>query len=283
MSLFDTKDKMVRTLNKWDSMTYGEAFAQMVVTDKNRESVELLKMCLDKQKLWNKPMNGNSSEGLKNTEVEKLGIAYVDLFNALDPTDRFWTPLDFLHEMCKHNLSKRKFYEKKAKANNMTFEQLTCRMCGRALRALPSFIREYQMSNALKTAFPKGKFSQDPDMDKRCHCDVRMELNGEMYYFWSFISSTRSIYNFVDKFKSNRHGVILDGHHVLCPFDRDEEKDASYKGWAFYSARYINEVKTAIYQKAHLNYEEVKDGVMFKTTTFKRPVVVDKAEEFVAA
>ena len=276
MSLFDTKEKMVRTLNEWDRMTYGEAFANLVVTDQNRESVELLKLCLDKQRLWDKPMNGNSSEGLKNTEVEKLGIAYVDLFNKLDPTDLFWTPLDFLHEMCKHNLSKRKFYEKKAQVNHMTFEQLTYRMCGRALRALPSFIREYQLSNALKKTFPKGLFFQDPDMDKRCHCDINMVLDGETYYFWSFISSAKSIYNFVEKFKDNRGGVIMDGHHVLCPFDRNEEKDASYKGWAFYSARYINEVKTAIYQKAHLNYEDVKDGVMFKTTAFKRPVVVDK-------
>jgi hypothetical protein len=68
----------------------------------------------------------------------------------------------------------------------------------------------------------------------------------------------------------------MDGHHVLCPFDRDEEKDAAYKGWAFYSYRYINEVKIAIYQKAHLRYDDVKDGVMFQTTAFKRPVVVDK-------
>jgi hypothetical protein len=276
MSLFDTKEKMVRTLNLWDSMTYGDAFANLVVTDENRESVELLKMCLDKQKLWNKPMNGNSSEGLKNTEIEKLGIAYVDLFNRLDPTDQFWTPLDFLHEMCKHNLSKRKFYEHKAKVNKMTFDQLTYRMCGRALRALPSFIREYQLSNALKVKFPRGKFSQDPDMDKRCHCDVKMELNGKVYYFWSFISSAKSIYNFVDKFKANRHGVIMDGNHVLCPFDRTREKDASYKGWAFYSSRYVNEIQTAMFQKAHLDYDDVKDGQLFSTKTFKRPVVVDK-------
>ena len=276
MSLFDTKEKMVRTLNTWDQMTYGEAFSNLVVTDENRESVELLKLCLDKQKLFDKPMNGYSSEGLRKTEIEKLGIAYVDLFNKLDPIDQFWTPMDYLHELCKHNLSRRSWCEAKAKRYNMTFDQLTYLMVGRALRALPSFIREYQLSNALKVAFPRATFAQDPDMDKRCHCDVKMELDGETYYFWSFISSAKSIYNFVEKFEDKRTGVIMDGNHLLCPFDRKEESDASYKGWAFYSSRYINEVKTAVYHKPRLNYDDVKDGKTFKTAPFKRPVVVVK-------
>lgn len=276
MSIFTTKEEMIRTLNAWDRKTFGDAFAEMKVTDKNKEVIELLKVVLDKQGLVNKQMNGFCSEGLKKDEFERMGICYVDLFNALEQRGTFWTPCDILYEMCKHNIERRSFYEKKAKNYNITFEKVTWLMCGRALRALPSYIREYQLKNALQNAFPKAYFCQDEDLDRKFHCDIKMTLNDTDYYFWSFISSPRSIYQFVDKFRNNRYGVVSDGKHVLCPFDRKEERDASYRGWAFYSSRYINEVKTAIYQKEPLDYYTVQDGVMFNTSAFKRPVVIEK-------
>jgi hypothetical protein len=194
----------------------------------------------------------------------------------LEETGHFWTPLDVLHEVCKNNLSRREFYEKKAKKYGASFEKVTWLMCGRALRALPSFIREYQLRNALQAAFPKASFYQDEDLDRKYHCDIKMTMNDQEYYFWSFLSSTRSIYQFVDKFKANRFGHIADGLHVLCPFDRTEESAASYKGWNFYSIQYVNEVKNAIYHKPRLYYDDVKDGTAFMTKTFKRPVVVEK-------
>ena len=283
MSLFDTKDKMVRTLNAWDAKTFGEALSEVKVTEENSESVLLMMSVIKQQRLADVRMNGNCSEHLKKDEFEKMGVCYVDFFNALEETGKFWTPLDIIHEVCKNNLQRRKFYEKKATALNMTFEKVTCFMCGRVLRALPSYIREYQLKNALQAAFPKATFYQDADLDRKFHCDVKMTLNDRDYFFWSFISSTRSIYQFIDKFKTNRYGYIADGSHVLCPFDRKEQKSASYKGWCLYSHEYINEIKTAIYQKEHLDYDAVKDGQLFSTKAFRRPVVVDKAIDAVAA
>jgi hypothetical protein len=257
-------------------VTFGAAFAMIDTNEENQEIMDLLSLVIDKQKLALKPMNGLCSEGLKKDEFERMGICYVDIFNLLEQRGSFWTPCDILYEMCKHNLNKRNFYEKKAKVHKMSFEQITWLMCGRALRALPSYIREYQLKNELQIAFPKATFFQDEDLDRKFHCDIKMTLDDHDYFFWSFISSTRSVYQFIDKFKANRYGHIADGSHVLCPFNRKEEGLASYKGWAFYSSRYINEIKTAIYQKEHLDYDNVICDAEFIFNRFKRPVVVNK-------
>lgn len=276
MSLFNTKDEMFRALDIWNSKTFGAAFSEIVITEKNSEVITLLKTVIEQQNLTNKRMNGYCSEGLKVAEFEKMGICYVDLFNKLEKSDEFWTPLSILYEMCKHTLVNKNFYIEKAIEYNMSFDEVTWLMCGRAIRALPSYIREYQLRNALKSAFPMATFYQDEEMDKRFHCDIKMESNGQTYYFWSFISSQRSIYQFVDKFKNHRYGKILDGMHVLCPFDRYEESDASYKGWCFYSSRYVDEVKNAIFKKAHLSYDYILNTSIINVKNFKRPIVVDK-------
>ena len=278
MSLFDTKEKMIRTLNAWNSKTFGQALSEITVTDDNAESVELLKIVIDHQKLADKPMNGYCSEGLKKDEFERMGVCYVDFFNLLEGRDEFWTPLDILHELCKNNLNRRDFYEKKAKKHKMSFERVTWLMCGRALRALPSYIREYQLKNALQNAFPHGKFHQDEDLDRKLHCDVKMTLNEKSYYFWSFIHSPRAVYQFVDKFSNNRAGMILDGNHVLCPFNRAKEIEASYRGWAFYSPRYIDEVVAAICQREPLNYDDVVGHKsLLQMSFYHRPVVIEKS------
>lgn len=274
--LFDTREKMGTTIDLWASKTFGEALAEFEVADENRESYELMKLVVKRQRLFDKPMDGKCSEGLKKDEFERMGVTYVSFVNNLEAQNRFWTPLDIIHDVCKNNLERRDFYEKKAKKYCMTFERVTWLMCGRALRALPSYVREYQLKNSLQKAFPDGVFIQDAELDMKYHCDIKMELNGSEYYFWSFISSPRSIYQFVDKFRSNRYGQVVDGTHVLCPFDRLVEKDAAYKGWSFYSKEYINEVKQAIFKNEHLDYYEVHSGSVFNSGSFRRPVSVDK-------
>lgn len=149
-------------------------------------------------------------------------------------------------------------------------------MCGRAIGALPSYIREYQLRNALKLTFPTARFYQDEQMDKKFHCDIKMDLDNQTYYFWSFISSQRSITQFMDKFKNHRYGNILDGIHVLCPFDRFNERFATYNGWCFYSDKYIREIKNSILFKSHVNYEAVINRVTIDIKEFRNPIIVDK-------
>lgn len=276
MQLFDTKEHMIRTLSEWDSKTFSDAISDFQINDDDIEVAKLMIDVVGYQRLGDKKMNGYCSEDLRKDEFENMGVCYVDFFNMLEASDKQWTPLDIIFEICKNNLNRRSFYEKKAEQHNMTFEKVTALMCGRALRALPSYLREYQLRNALKDAFPKAMFTQTAETDKKWHCDIQMTLNERQYYFWSFLSSPRAIYQFVDKFKANRSGVILDGNHVLCPFNKMEDSDTSYRGWCFYSNNYINEIKTAIYQKMPTDYNDVSIGKTFNLRSFKRPIVVSK-------
>jgi hypothetical protein len=105
------KDRMYQTLEEWNNKTFGEAFCEIEITENNKDSVKLLKKVLMHQNLMDKPMNGLATEGLKKTEVERLGVKYVDFLNALEESGECWTPLDMLHDVCKNNLAKRSFYE----------------------------------------------------------------------------------------------------------------------------------------------------------------------------
>ena len=283
--LFSTKDDMIRNLNHWDAETFGSALDRIVETDENKSSIELTRLVVNTQRLTDKPMNGNASESLKKNEFERMGVCYVSFFNKLENAEGVWSPVDIIHEVCKNNIGRRKFYEKKAKQYNTTFEDVTSMMCGRALRALPSYIREHQLENALINAFPHANFYHSEELDKKLHCDIMMEINGKRYYFWSFLSSNQSIGQFIDKFRNNRSGTIPDGYHVLCPFDRDKEKSASYKGWCFYSRNYINEIKTAIYQREPYEYystcfsDDIKiKPLIEKVGFYRRPVVIYKSK-----
>lgn len=275
MILGDT-NMMFRTLKEWDSKTFGEVFGEITITDENKESVKLLKKVLMHQGLMDKKMNGFCTEGLKKAEFERMGVRYVDFFNELESSDAYWTPLDILHNVCKNNLERKKFYEAKAKKYNMSFDKVTWLMCGRALRALPSYMREYQLRNALENTFEQGTFYQDEELDKKYHCDIKMDLNDKSYYFWSFYASTRSIFQFADKFKGNRYGEVLNGCHVLCPFDREQESEATYKGWLFYSKKYVSNVKKAILDDQHLQYKEVLKSSVYDIDFYKKPVAIDK-------
>jgi hypothetical protein len=282
MDLFTTKEEMIRTLATWNNMTFGAALVMMETNEHNQDIVNLLSLVIDKQRLACKPMNGLCSEGLRKDEFENMGICYVDIFNLLQEREAFWTPCDILYEMCKHNLERRDYYEKKAKKHKMSFEQVTWLMCGRALRALPSYIREYQLKNELQHAFPAAKFSQDENLDKKFHCDIKMTLNDKDYYIWSFLYSPRSICQFADKFNNNRHGVVMDGNHLLCPFDRMAHKNASYKGWSFYSSQYIDEIRVALFQRECEDYHNVSTNAI-SLSFYRRPIVVTKHQPILAA
>ena len=282
MKLFENKERLVRTLAKWDTQTFADAMADFEVAEEDEDVIPLAIEVVQFQRLGDKRMNGYCSESLRKDEFEQMGVCYVDFFNLLEESDKEWTPFDIIFEVCKNNIRRRSFYEKKADKHNMTFEQVTALMCGRALRALPSYIREQQLRNSLQDAFPKASFEHGETLDKKFHCDIKMTLHETPYYFWSFLSSPRSIYQFVDKFRANRQGQILDGHHVLCPFDKSEFSDSAYKGWCFYSSQYVNEVKNAMFNKTPIDYDSIIVGRGLSPKTFKRPVVVDKNERLSA-
>lgn len=270
------KNMMYETLEKWNKTTFQEAFDGIERTEENEASLKLLAKVLKHQKLTDKKMNGLCTEGLKKTEAERLGVKYVDFFNELESSSDFWTPTDLLHNLCKHNLNNREKYEKKAKKMGISFDKLTWLMCGRALRALPSYMREHQLKNELENTFPNASFCQNAELDTYYHCDVKMTMNDEDYFVWSFLTSPRSIVNFASKFKGQRYGTISTGKHVLCPYDREKESEANFAGWMFYSKEYMDELKKAVLDTVPVVYDDVVKASVYDLEFYLNPIVIEK-------
>ena len=275
MALLDTKESMIKTLEEWNKKTFGDEFDKFAEKCEDKELLKLLKKVIKHQDLHNKHMNGWCSEGVKVAEFERMGVKYVDFFNNLEKSGEYWTPLNILCDICKNNLSRKSFYEKKAQSKIMSFERLTWLMCGRALRALPSYIREYQLNNEIKTIFPNAIVEQSEDLDQRYHCDLKLTMNDKEYYVWSFVATTRSIINFAQKFKALRYGTVPNGYHILCPYDVFKNRDSSFRGWLFYSDEYMQEVKTAMECEA-LRYEDVVNASVYNLEFYKKPTLITK-------
>ena len=57
-----------------------------------------------------------------------------------------------------------------------------------------------KQAECIKELFPDATLEQNEELDKNYHCDIKLNLNNNEYYVWSFVSSTRSIVNFAQKF-----------------------------------------------------------------------------------
>ena len=276
--MFTDRETMFRILNQWDAKTYGEALSDIPVTEENGNIIELLSYVLDKQKLRDQTMNGNSTQHLEQTEQEKMRIVYVKIPGLMEETREYWTPLDILYYVCELAETKNKaFYESKAKSLGISYERLVAQICARAIRTLPSWLREQQLRLALQHGFRKATFEQNEELDLHNHCDLKMVLDDKTYYVWSFILSTRSIANFASKFTDSRFGHVPSGAHLVCAFDRDNENHkVQYKGWAFHSKKYVDEVRAAIYQREPAKYENFCLTALRKIGSYNRPLVVVK-------
>lgn len=269
---------MFRILTQWNEKTYGQAFSEIEVTDQNKSIVELLSYVLDKQSLSDKPMNGFSSEGLEQTEKEKLRIAYVKIPGELEETHKWWTPLDILYYVCELAETKnKKFYEKKAKEFKISYKRLVAQICARAVRTLPSWLREQQLKFIMEKEFGRAKIEYSEDLDLTEHCDIKMTLNDRPYYIWSFVLSINSIANFSSKFTNSRYGHVPNGAHIICAFDRKNlNHKAQYKGWDLHSKKYVDEIKTAVYQRKPSEYGYFCENELKKLSSYYRPRVVIK-------
>lgn len=276
MNLFETKDSLIRTLRTWNDQTFQEAASELNVSNDDLNAYILLLTVLDKQSLMDKPMNGYASEHLMKDEFEDMGVTYVDFFNKLSESDEFWTPTHVLYEVCKNNIARRSFYEKKAVKYNTTFEMIACMMCGRALRALPSYIREPQLLYEMKDTFHRARFEKSDVLDKKFHCDIKMTMKDQNYYVWSFMATNKSMCKFIEKFTNQRRGSVANGYHLLCPFDKTDNAKAQYLGWGLYSKEYINEIQTAVFQKTPVAYVDVMQELLTKPKVFKRPTMIQK-------
>ena len=265
---------MKQKINSWSKVSYGDMLEARLKNGgySRDESSDIARYVIKAQKLYDKPMNGNSTNGLDLMEREVGNFQYVNVFNIISKAQS-WTPMDMVYGTC-YLANKDPNVEIMARKLNLKKEDLISKMCGRALRALPSYLREHDLKDQLKAKFPNATFKQNQALDTILHVDLMMKYKDNDYYFWSFVNTNRSLRNFEDKFLGHRAGYIPDGIHITCPFNLNNCDEID--GWKLYDNLVVSEIADMIEYPDQAKYENVQAILNSRRDFFSRPRIINK-------
>lgn len=264
-------------IQQWAESTYGEMLESRVCNHRYRPGpeIEMARRVLQNQGLTDKTMCGTSTNDLLKTEREVGKFKYVSVFNAIARASD-WCPMDMVYGTC-FLAMRDPAVKEKADQWHMSEEELITKMCGRALRALPSYLREHDLRQQLSERIPEATFVQNESLDTVLHADIMMERDGETYYFWSFVNTPQSIANFQDKFFGRRQGHIPDGIHVTCPFSMDccDERE----GWKLHDPLAVNAIVRMLDRQPVADYSQVEELSSKTNLYFQTPKLIAKEDE----
>ena len=270
----------IRTrIDCWGRTTYSDALNERIQKGvyNNGPELDLTMSVLRRQGLWNSEMSGYSTNRLETMEREVGTFRYVSVFNIMSQL-KDYSPVDMIYGVCylaKNDQQLSKDISRCARKWHMSEDDLITKMCGRALRAMPSYIREHDMKDQIEQRFKGASFRQDELVDTTLHADLVMTHNGEQYYFWSFVGTGKSLENFQDKLMGNRHGIVPDGTHVICPFNLNFCDQVC--GWKLYDAQEIHSIVSMIQKGTAIDYDQVARMTDRNRHYFKEPRMVVKA------
>lgn len=187
-----------------------------------------------KSGIIDKQMSGDLSQGWR--DLNRGTIFFQDCLAAVHRAyPGNWTPADYLLE-CYIS----------AKEKGVALEDMDL---GRALRNLPSFMREYLIAGKLSTR--DGIVVELPSevMNAEYHVDLTLKIDGQSIHIWSYLSSENAIRRLTNNKLSGGRGKILQGFNLLAPFNNS--KDAmNFKSWWTPSSTYIDSLIAALDKQA---------------------------------
>ena len=146
---------------------------------------------------------------------------------------------------------------------------------GRALRNLPSFVREYLIAEFLSNRDGIEIEIPSADMNAQYHVDIILQSGNTKTYAWSYLNTKYAIEKLTSKKLNGKRGKILIGQNLLAPFDG--EKDAkNFHGWWIPTEGYISKLLEAL-ESPVLSYEEILALLTKDThTTFSKNILFKK-------
>ena len=275
--MFKNLKEMFETVDKWSARTFGEEYNDWVKTCTNTALQKAVSLVLTEQNLWNHKMLGSASERRKVTETENLGIKYAHIPEKLVEENGFWNPFYVIVYTCKHCLDRPYLYNKckrNFKENIVDSNDLMVRMCGRALRGMPSPLREDQVAAECATRYSAENVDKSLQLDLLYHCDVKVIYKGRIYFIWSTMQTQGATANLVSKFTTGRGTPLPAGRHILCMFDRNDPKNLKYKNWELFSKEFFNQLFDLIENDTYYTYEEYTQNMLDKVRAEKGPVMI---------
>jgi hypothetical protein len=250
-------------ITEWHRLTFREAMTQSPIkvdwgVGEKRQLIEQLDF-LHRDSIdsfLDKKISGGMSEGWK--DLNNLGIFYQEcLCKTIEETNGRWTPADYILICYKQAVSK-----------NIPIKEMDF---GRALRGLPSFLREYLICeklnqyHSIKSDVPHYTANAD------CHVDFFIRYDKKRIAVWSFISTKKSLDYLIELKITGLRGTVLDGLNLLAPFDPHRDNESHLK-WYLPSDLYVGRLLLAALTNEPIPYanllkktepETFKDFVLF--------------------
>lgn len=230
---------------KWSNYTFEQGINFSKRCNNNEALKQQTIKILQQQNLLNKKMDGNSVQDLpRKYEGENTYVRYAEVFSIC--MNNYLTPAEYI--ICT--------VEKLMDAN--VDERLMLDVVGRAYRAFPSFIREYDLEYQLAKTFGSDNVTHSSVCeDVVGHEDVKLCYNKKDYHIWSYQMSPRGLRNTGQRIIENR-GLLQKGMHVLCPIDVFSNDRTLIEGWILYPEEYGSRVKMLLDSENTDDYAEIK-------------------------
>lgn len=194
-------------------------------------------------KFLSRGMKGDITRGWK--DCNKNGIFFQEALESVSkriPKD--WNPADYLLECYLQ-----------AKRNGVPLGDMDL---GRALRNLPSFMREYLIKDRLQKLYNIECRIPPPQENASSHVDIICDINGRRVYVWSFLNSRKSITRLRDYKLNGNRGSILDGFNLLLPFKNPNDCE-SVEGWYIPNKEYIGKTVLSM-MSDYISYDDLLSG-----------------------
>ena len=245
----------------WSNFTWK----QMLSSAKNKNKLE----AEDIKKIWNSfiilrkyddfdqfqnlKVTGNISTGWTDQNIG--GPLFQESLNKVMTSWENWTPAEYIIQYyldCK-----------------ILYPQIHVYELGRALRNLPSFLREYFLHNSLCSEGINSTIPS-PENNATSHIDLEISHIGNTYTVWHYLDTDKGIFNL--KKKLSVRGKIHQGKNLLIPLNLDRDSE-NYLGWKLPKNTYVKNIIKFIqsdqiitytdFIKNHSNNFNLKNMILF--------------------
>ena len=253
-------------LSNWSDVDFAAGINKYyeLQKPKNAEWLRLTNAVIEAQGLTHRKMDGTCSQGLK-TQEGRSHVSFSKVFHEGINSD-FFTPATYVADMVKTSME-----AGLSEADTVT-------EVGRALRALPSFLREmdlgYSVTGLLWTSGCNTALESDPEIDSHEKTDALLHVDGHDYRLWSYMVTDRSLENLRQRLMGKR-GKLPAGRHVLCPHQSNYKtaNPNELHGWKLYRERDVKAIADLILSGAKpISYAALlhdMDELVTKPTLFE--------------
>lgn len=210
--------------SQWNSSrTFFESLQNDINVPKLEKYISSLRIHNDYEELKNRKITGAISEGWKDLNVSGP-LFQESLWSVMQTYPSNWTPVDYLMEYarnCKLNFPRQQKYD-----------------LGRALRNLPSFLREYLIHSLLIERGINVTVPSPLDNAKD-HADLYLMTENGRVGIWSF-QSTHKGFAMLHR-KVRFRATNFTDLNFICPF-RTSVDAVKFHDWFIPSDKYIDSI-----------------------------------------